>query len=499
MNRITAWRKIANLDPRSLLFFRVFFGLFLFLDFIHSLTLATTFYSDQGAFPGRLLENNQIPHILFRIFLFSDHWLWSSALLSLCAILAALFSIGIYPRAIAFFLWILVCGYHIRNPWVLHGGDTISRVFLFWSIFLSLPSGFNCKQKPEDSSLANFAFILQLSLVYFFTFALKSHPIWRKEGTAIYYALHLCLFARAPAKILLAFPGFCRVLSIFTVYWEGFAPALLFSPFKAPLLRCIVVFGFVLFHLSLGFFLNVGMFGFICATLWITLLPAEFYELWKGMRLQRAVTSVLEHLDKFSQLIGCPLRWVNVRMQGILSFHWLPTLKGFEKPLLLFYILIAVVGNLDQYPKSQGFPPWVNKFIWYSGLNQGWGMFAPFPRTTSGFLVIVGNLRNGWNVNLMNPKVPLNFEKPKEYSTLTSTPWKKFFERLESTDTEKMREAYAKYLCREYQDPDQPAFDLTALQIYYITDNTPPPGQAQKPASYFTWTDYQCFGPRRAI
>ncbi|MBI3462971.1 MAG: HTTM domain-containing protein, partial [Planctomycetes bacterium] len=181
---------------------------------------------------------------------------------------------------------------HVRNPLVTHGGDDLLRLLLFWGMFLPLGAGWSVDRlraaRAETCerlvSIGSAALLLQVCFVYWFTAALKSDPVWWKEGTAVYYALSLDALTKPLGQFLLRFPTLLRFLTFATLAIEVFAPTLLISPVFTGRMRLVGLGGLLALQvglmlcLELGLFPVVGLLGlvpFVPGSIWDRLLPVR--------------------------------------------------------------------------------------------------------------------------------------------------------------------------------------------------------------------------------
>ena len=79
--------------------------------------------------------------------------------------------------------------------------------------------------------------LLQLVYIYIFSAILKKHPIWRTEGTAVYYALHVDRLVSVIGLQLREYIGFMKVMTHVTFYLELLGPIFAFIPFGIKYLR----------------------------------------------------------------------------------------------------------------------------------------------------------------------------------------------------------------------------------------------------------------------
>jgi hypothetical protein len=63
---------------------------------------------------------------------------FQGALFLLAAVAATAVALGYYTRLAMFLSWYLVISLHDGNPIILHNGDGVLRLLLFWGMFLPL-------------------------------------------------------------------------------------------------------------------------------------------------------------------------------------------------------------------------------------------------------------------------------------------------------------------------------------------------------------------------
>ncbi len=289
----TFWKHLAqeikynfSLDTRSLALFRVLVSLILIVDFIFTrMPWFTLFYSNKGLLPFWAFWNkgsfqSSVSSLNFVSPLLVYQW----ALFILAIIFFLMLLVGYKTKWALLGSWILLVSFQSRNFLILNSGDILLGMLLFWALRLPLGKYFSIdgalrdqKEKPVFS-VNSVVFILQILLVYYFTYILKSHEVW-KTNQGVYYALMLENFRTVWGDILLQYPSLMRMLSFITYYVVENLIFFLFVFFgflwrvKTVLILCMC-----LFHLSLGFFLHLGLFSYICMAGWLALLPPEFWE-----------------------------------------------------------------------------------------------------------------------------------------------------------------------------------------------------------------------------
>src|SRR6185437_4038535 len=141
------------------------------------------------------------------------------------------------------------------------------------------------KKKPI-LTVATVGYVVLLFSIYFFTGLLKESSEWNSEGSAIYYALSLDQMSWPLGKMLLAYPGLLKYLTVFIRWFEMLVPFLLFVPFKNVRFRLIFIFCIAALHISISLTLFVGLFYLIGITTTIGLLPSQVMD-WFDKKIKR--------------------------------------------------------------------------------------------------------------------------------------------------------------------------------------------------------------------
>ena len=283
------FRKNFSLDSRSLALFRVGLGLTFLADYLFTrIPYADLFYFRNGLNSSRFNSSSLA-------FIHSADWfqllLLFSAVFCFCLLL-----LGYKTKYTAFITWILVVSMHVKSNLIVNAGDVLGYLLLFWALPLpmhkhfSLDAALKEQKASQHFSLFSIYFVGQILLVYWMTFLLKDHPIW-KNGEAIYYALMLDNFRTSWGDVLLQYPLLMKFLTFMTYrFVEGAVPLLLLCLGFAPRTRMFLIFIMVLFHASLNLFMHLGMFSYFCMLMWLALLPSEFWDYLKKHLPQKHLT-----------------------------------------------------------------------------------------------------------------------------------------------------------------------------------------------------------------
>ncbi|WP_263359950.1 HTTM domain-containing protein [Acidicapsa ligni] len=208
----------------------------------------------------------------FRLDLFpliprDDRWVVGLYWLLLAASIAL--TLGLATRLSTVIVYLGLNSLNQRNPLILHGGDTLLRAVAFFLVFapagaaLSLDSvlrrrhasGPGAKGRlypPWAQRLIQF----QLAIVYLAGFCWKLKGAAWRNGTALFYVVHLREIARFPLPAFILQSWALHLGTWLALCFELVFPLLVwFKPFRTPLL----IAG-LLFHLSLEYALNIPMF-----------------------------------------------------------------------------------------------------------------------------------------------------------------------------------------------------------------------------------------------
>ena len=119
------YRLLASIDRRSLAAFRIGLGTLALADLAGRASRFQELHSDAGPLPRAALLAKKTPFVAYLI----DGSPTFTSVLATLAVLAALLLIaGFQTRAATFATWLLLCSLHVRNPYVVDGGD---RCFVY--------------------------------------------------------------------------------------------------------------------------------------------------------------------------------------------------------------------------------------------------------------------------------------------------------------------------------------------------------------------------------
>ena len=458
---LTAARRIFALDPRSLALLRIGLGLTILLELIVLLPDVPAFFTDAGLLPrdacARLTagERGTFPPYWVSPYMLSGDAAWTYTLFGLTAGFAVALALGWRTRLAAVGTWALLVGLQARNPLVFYGSDAVVRCALFWALFLPLGArwSLDARGRPTPAgpvvSLASAGLLVQLACLYLETGLVKSDPMWREDGSALYHALATDLFTSPFGRALTDYPGLLRFLTVATVGLEVIGPLLLFVPFGGWVIRTLVVAGFVGLHLGIAATMDIGLFPYACLACWAGVLPGGFWD------------AVLGRPPTGAPPAGEPL-----------SLPGRAVLAG----LIGFVVLAAFTRTRHDADTPVAEP--LATLGRAAHLDQSWYMFAPRPYNFSGWFDVHGTLADGTKVSVLEPGGPPRDRPPARGSDLwPSMPWRRIpLDLCEIADCPNLRAGSADYFRRRWDDahPDRP---LAAIEIVAVMTPTPAPGE----------------------
>ena len=235
-------RKVFSADLRSLALFRVGLGVLILADLFIRSRFLEAHYTDFGVLPlSVIFEKLNFPQY-FSVHYMNGHYPFQVILFVIQALLAVSLLLGYRTRLVTVLSWYMMISLNMRNSQVLQGGDVLLRMLLFWAIFLPTNLRFSldlvyCKpefrkkayEQSSHFSVASFAVMAQVFVLYFSTAVLKMHESWVSKGTALHYVMHLESFLTPFGLWFAQFSHLFKPLTQGVWLWEMFGPCLLYT------------------------------------------------------------------------------------------------------------------------------------------------------------------------------------------------------------------------------------------------------------------------------
>jgi len=508
LSRAHAWFEFRyGLDLRSLALFRLAVGYMLLYDlFSRSLDLRAH-YTDVGILTRERLVGGWGQKLFYSLHTFGGDTTSQAVLFSVAAVFAAMFFVGYRTRLAAIVSWVLLCSVQGRNYIVLQGGDDMLRVMLFWGMFTPLGARFSVdailaqrswvKQSlayapnapvPERRlpkrvlSLATTVLVLQLLTVYFVSAALKTGPTWHQDGSAIHLALHHHAFVTRIGRLVAQLPTHILQGMTWQVWWlELMGPLLFFVPWGTFWWRTVQAALFISFHFGLFLTMELGHFPWVAMGCWLVVLPSWFWD-----RPLLAATNKLNVRQRLRNLS----KW----LQGLVVRNepWLgepfrmPRVQASLVGSLVLLVFASYAGYGASYAmqhrgqvNGERFEP-----LLMLRLHANWGMFAPNPPNTSGWLVSVAKQKNGNEIDVWNDGQPVTFDEPDlPNTTYRRERWRKFGDNILSGGHAAIRGYFLRWLCLDWNEDHPGAEAIEEITLFHIAQTANWPGKGYGPVS----------------
>lgn len=405
--------------------------------------------------------------------------------------LAALaYMLGYRTKIAGWVLFVFTCSLQSRNNLILSSADDLIRLALLWSLFLPIQSYFSIdilnsrkSNTPDNelptntiSSAFTFAFTFQLLIMYITTAIFKKHPVWLSEGSAVYYALNLDLYTKPIAHLFKDQLQLTQLVTWATLLLEFLGPI---AYFFGARIRSLVVASFILFHLSLFAFIEIGLFPWVAAVFWLAMTPSFLWDSRVGQKLELRLTDLFHQLQ------------IKTNAKSIEE-----TLEV-SRPLKLYFALILTLmvwTNLSHWLKTpEKLEFYLDQATDRLYVNQRWDMFAPYPIRNDGWFVIPGQFEDGTEIDLWTQKT-VTFEKPALVSaSFPNSEWRKIMVNLWDRGQDRLTLPIARLFCRMNEESKNERSSVRTFQIYFMKERTPKMGESFPPVEKISLWSHQCF------
>lgn len=365
-------RDVFAIDLRVLGIVRIIIGVFCLFYFSLRIPVFSLFFSEEGLMPLPVryvdlgIGTGRGTSYSWSLFFVSDSHEFGLLILLIGILTSLALIAGFSTRAVTLIIWILICSTRARQPYIGDGGDAVLKVLLFWSMFIPWGARFSVdrwrKHRAGVAAGANLAFsaatvalLIQLVLVYWFSFLMKYGPDWQETKLAVYYALNNELLTNENAKLIRKFEKFHRFSNEVVLFVEVLAPFLLISCSRESLARVIGVSLGVLLHIFIATFFEFGIFPYVLIVYWLAFLP------WPR---------------------SCP---------DVAGNAGYVTSSSLLNLFVCFCLFLTILWNIFTLPGSQRFgsmPDPLRKVAFGLHLNQRWAFFAPNVNTKEAYFVL---------------------------------------------------------------------------------------------------------------
>ena len=440
--------RVFGLDLRSLAVMRIGLASVILADLAIRASDFSAMYVDDGIASVEFVRGT------FHLPVWSLHLLnggagYQAALFAVAALLTVALLVGYHTRVATIGCWIMVASIQLRMPPVTNAGDTMLRVFQFWSMFLPLGAVWSLDARRRGPpalplrfvSMGTVAFVVQLAIVYWFAGWAKWNDAWLQED-ALGNIFKFGFYGLPLGAALADNPEVTRYASRLTVWFELFGPLLLFVPWQVARCRAIAIIGFVLLHLGIAVTMTVGLFSYVAVAVWMAMLPTEF---WNFVRMREPLLAptVAPSSTSNSRRIAAGLCLVSL----VIAVYWNVANEISRRPANIYDAAMRYAAQLTT-------------------LRQSWGVFGRPPRQDSWF-VYQARLKNGEQVDLLSGESEILANKPPLASRqFTNHRWRKLHNRLRSESVAAYRQPLAEYMVRRWNAAHAPAEQILRLDFY---------------------------------
>ena len=361
-----------------------------------------------------------------------------------------------------------------RNPLILSNSHLVLVTMLLWTLFLPMGKRFaldciknenNKKQQTAPShrsmdaeilskpSLAAFAIVLQIALIYFWSAVVKYGESWQ-DGTAVFLSLQLDQFVTPLGHTVAQLPlGWLSIMTFATLTLEWSAPLLILSPFAQPLLRRLAILALTSMHMGIMLTMNVGDFSPIMVATYALLLRPED---WRDLRSLKALKA-LSYLS--SKAIEQPSEPKSKEQESEpkvtkeLSEPRSQKTAGTAITTLITTSVALAVGsaiwisayNINVAPRygwvKISMAPWQKCLLRVAHISQDWHIFAPNPPIKDGWMVVDCYREDKTHIDPLTGLAP-TMAKPDNLQAHLPLPWRKYHNRLKRKTHRKYRQYY---------------------------------------------------------
>lgn len=457
-SRTSWWKSGLTLDLRSVSLFRILLAVCLLIDLTNRLRGFEALYTDAGVLPRNVVDFAGEQDYWWSLYYFTGSKLGVGILFGLSYLAAILLLVGKWTRIVTFAAWILWLSLQNRNDFVIDGSDNIIRYFLLWANFVPWAAYFSLdsrKRKVGEGnqlfSVGSVIFVLQFILVYFFTGLWKCGPSWHEEGTAIYQAVSVDIFARNFGHWVQSWPHWALIAMAKMVWYvEVFGPFLVLIPWRNAMWRWIALAMFMVLQIGLALSFRLGHFPIVSTVMLVFLIPTSFW-----------VKIGFEQGRQFHFTTGNPL----IRKLGMALGGSLAAIAFFMN-VVTFYESPVKVDGLKHFAEALR-------------IDQKWSMFGPDPFPDDGWFVIPAQLGDSTEWDMMpfvmfgaEPK-PVSLEKPALVHTqFGSARWQGFMGSLWLLKYSEHRPFLLEYIERKWAKEHPDRAPIVRINLVYMLEKT---------------------------
>lgn len=283
-------------SPVTLGVLRIVFGFMVLCNWLIMLPNVMNWFSEKGYVPvqAAMRWNGDAPR--FNPFANVTDPTLIMVLYGLLILFTITTIVGFQTRISTILLAIFTVGFHMRNPIILYGGDTLLRVSVIMMAIAPMGAAVSLDRRiavakgkapaiPLDISIwPQRLFQWQLAVLYITSCWNKWHGSYWQDGTATYYSLRLTEFEKFPVPEFAKHMPWLAVTTWGTLIIQMAMGTLVFArPF-----RNYALIGGLILHFSLEYVVNVPIFQWIITSLYVSHIDGEeWVRLWNKWSTKR--------------------------------------------------------------------------------------------------------------------------------------------------------------------------------------------------------------------
>jgi hypothetical protein len=388
-----------TLDRRSLGLFRIVFGVLLLCDLLYRARGIRYWYVNDGLMPNHVVLWAKPTGPLLSLFFTLSSYQEAVIGFLICGLVFASYTLGYRTKLSQALAFVSILSLNGRLHMLENGGDIVVNILACLTLFLPLGDRFSLdalrkartrgiSASTSDSkgnafvSVACFALILQLALIYLFNVLHKDGVSWM-EGSAVHYTLHqdrlitgfgVWMREAVPYPVL-------QALTWGTLAVESLAVLLILSPCETFGSRAIAAVLLPTLHLGFALCLDLGPFPYVMMCFFIPLIPAGvWHRLAERHSLapwRRIVAGVRRRLMGVVQELEPEVQTVQLNPPGDSLLSLWPREMAATVVLLSILFAVSQTNAAVPQPLRLGYPHFARSIIDSTRMFQGWRMFAP--------------------------------------------------------------------------------------------------------------------------
>lgn len=474
------FKKVFNVDTRSLGIFRILFGTLFLIDILDRLQNFRAHFTDFGVLPiefsRQIVTRGQngfdvVESAIRSLNMVSGSSLWQILVFSLFIGAAICFIIGYKTRWANLGCWIASISIANASVLMIYPADYLFTSGFLASLFLPLGASFSMDSTVRNQTSAvatrvsGWATTPMFFMLFFFMFTAgicKRDDSWF-DGTAVKNVMMNSQYATPLREFLLPFDGFMSLMTYMTLVIEIGGPFLMFLTLWGGRVRAFGTVAKIGFLLSVRLFVHSQNLSFVLAAAFVAMLPTAFWN-FLIQRFDKLKDKIPSTLDSEVVVTG----WKkNAVMACAIAF------------LIMTFTLEWNRANKMKYPLGEiPIPSFLQPLISVARLENNNFLFASTRKLQDGWVVVQAKTKAGRTVDLVSGQPnDLSFASRNDIASLDLR-WRRYYyytflTRIsDKKPIAQLRHLYAQYYCRKWaeENPTDPIEDeVEVIRMDFVT------------------------------